>query len=140
MKQELFEAIAAGEHALSCLKAAQRELRSAGNWGMIDLFGGGLFTNMIKHGKMQGASRSLEEACHALQIFERELGETDISSSLHLDTGDFLSFADFFFDGFAADFLMHTRISETKENVDAAIQKITYLLAVLQERYAALQA
>ncbi|MCI5511825.1 MAG: hypothetical protein MR436_15650 [Eubacterium sp.] len=61
-KKEIREAIAAGERALNSLYAAQDKLKSARGWGMIDLFGGGLLTDMVKHSKMNDASRCMEDA------------------------------------------------------------------------------
>ena len=61
-KKEIHEAIAAGERALNSLYAVQDKLKSARGWGMIDLFGGGLLTDMVKHSKMNDASRCMEDA------------------------------------------------------------------------------
>jgi len=135
MNQELKEAIDAGERALFSLQRAQKELKSAKTWGMVDLFGGGLIVDLIKRGRTKDAQRWMEEARKDLHIFEAELRDVDLSSQLDLRVDDFLTFADFFFDGMVADFLMHTRIAETKEKVEEAIDRVTYLLATLQEEY-----
>lgn len=139
MKQEIMEAIEAGERALFSLRQAHKELKSARGWGLADLFGGGLIMDFIKHSKMKEASRWMEEAQKDLRIFEQELRDVDVSSGLEIETDDFLSFADFFFDGVIADYMMHARISETKEKVEEAIDRVTYLLATLQERYARME-
>ena len=52
MRNEMREAILAGERALSSLRSAQEKLNSAGNWGLLDMFGGGMFSTLIKHSKM----------------------------------------------------------------------------------------
>ncbi|MBE5800189.1 MAG: hypothetical protein E7321_09625 [Clostridiales bacterium] len=135
MKQELLQAIHAGERAIASLSRAEKALGSAKNWGLFDLLGGGLFADLMKHGKMKDASRALEDARRDLRIFESELRDVDVSSGLGIETGDFLTFADFFFDGVVADYLMHTRIAESREKVGEAIDRVTYLLATLQERY-----
>jgi len=135
MKQELKEAIDAGERVLFSLQRAQKELKSAKTWGMVDLFGGGLIVDLIKRGRMKDAQRWMDEARKDLRIFETELRDVDLASQLDLQVDDFLTFADFFFDGMVADFLMHTRIAETKEKVEEAIDRVTYLLATLQEEY-----
>ena len=56
LQKEMSEAIQAGENALCSLRAAREELQKAGNWGIVDLFGGGFITNLIKHSKMDNAS------------------------------------------------------------------------------------
>ena len=49
VKQELRQAEAAGERALESLYILRDTLNSAKNWGLLDLFGGGAFTGLIKH-------------------------------------------------------------------------------------------
>jgi len=139
MKQELREAIEAGERALFSLRQAHKELKNAKNWGIADLFGGGMIVDLFKRSRMKGAVRWMEEAQKDLRIFETELRDVDVASGLSMETDDFLTFADFFFDGVIADYLMQARISEAKENVEEAIDRVTYLLATLQERYAQME-
>ena len=52
MEREIQEALTAGENALQSLYAASEQLDSARNWGIVDLLGGGFFTDLIKHSKM----------------------------------------------------------------------------------------
>ena len=49
MEREIQEALTAGENALQSLYAASEQLDSARNWGIVDLLGGGFFTDLIKH-------------------------------------------------------------------------------------------
>lgn len=128
------EAIEAGERALDSLRGAQKALGSAKNWGLYDLLGGGLIASLIKRDRMKDAADLMEEARRDLRIFEKELRDVELTSGLHIETDDFLAFADFFFDGAVADFLMQTRIAETKERVDEAADRVTALLAALKER------
>ena len=55
--RERQEAIDAGERALDSLYGVRKELESAGNWGLLDMFGGGMFTTFVKHSKMNDAQR-----------------------------------------------------------------------------------
>lgn len=41
LQREISEAIQAGNEALRCLENAKDYLDSAGNWGLLDIFGGG---------------------------------------------------------------------------------------------------
>ena len=45
MEREIQEALTAGENALQSLYAASEQLDSARNWGIVDLLGGGFFTD-----------------------------------------------------------------------------------------------
>lgn len=132
MKQEIMEAVNAGERALTSLRAAQNQLNSARNWGIWDMFGGGLFTDLIKHSKMEDASRYMEAAKLDLKIFQKELKEVQFYTELKMEIGNFLTFADFFFDGFFADYMMQTKIVETKEQVEEAIEQVEMLLIQLK--------
>ena len=105
-RKEINEAIVAGDMALNSLYAAQEKLNSASNWGFADLFGGGLIINMIKHNKMDEASRCMEEAKYHLKAFQKELSDINLSLDLRMEVGGFLSFADFFLDGLVSDYLV----------------------------------
>ena len=132
MRKEMNEAIQAGERALNSLRIAQSQLKSAGNWGLFDMFGGGLFSSMIKHSKMNDATRYMEDAKRNLLIFQRELKDVNIPMNLRMEVGSFLSFADFFFDGFVADYLVQSKISEAREQVEDAICMVENILRDLR--------
>ncbi len=121
-RREIREAIDAADDALFHLRSARRYLSSAGNWGLIDMFGGGLISGLVKHGKMGSAEREIDEARFALQRFSKELRDVSGYSSIHIN--DFLTFADFFFDGFLADVLVQSRIGEAKRQCDDAIRRV----------------
>jgi len=46
--KEVREAITAANRALDSLESAQRELKGAKNWGLLDLFGGGMMTTLFR--------------------------------------------------------------------------------------------
>lgn len=131
-EQEIREAVAAGERALRSLRGAQEKLSSARNWGLFDLFGGGLITGMIKHSRMNDASVLMENARADLQIFQRELRDVYVPTELRMEVGDFLTFADFFFDGVIADYLVQSRIADARAQVDDAIWQVERLLQDLR--------
>ena len=135
-RMELAQAIDAGSRALESLKKAKKKLGSAGGWGLFDLFGGKHLSALIKHGKVASAMECVEKAREDLRIFERELRDVRVSGALDVDVSDFLTFADFFFDGAIADFLVQRRISKSKKNVKEAIRKTEKLLDQLKEIYA----
>ncbi len=124
-EQEIREALQAADNALFHLRQAQRQLRSARNWGLYDLFGGGFFSTLIKHSKMNRARNEVEAARDAVCRFSRELSDVAGSAQFEMDTDDFLSFADYFFDGFMADYMMQSRIGRARDQVDNAIVRIS---------------
>ena len=134
MRREMKEAMDAGERALSSLRNAQRKLNSAGNWGLLDMFGGGLFSTIMKRSKMDDAQQLMEAAKSDLKRFQRELKDVNIPLDLRMEVGSSLSFADFFFDGFVADYLVQSKISEAKEQVSDAIIRVEQILNELKRK------
>lgn len=134
MRREMKEALDAGERALSSLRKAQEKLNSAGNWGLFDMFGGGLFSTIMKRSKMDDAQQLMEAAKTDLKRFQRELKDVNIPLDLRMEVGSFLSFADFFFDGFVADYLVQSKISEAKEQVSDTIVRVEQILNELKRK------
>lgn len=134
MRREMKEALDAGERALSSFRNAQEKLNSAGNWGLFDMFGGGLFSTIMKRSKMDDAQQLMEAAKPDLKRFQRELKDVNIPLDLRMEVGSFLSFADFFFDGFVADYLVQSKISEAKEQVSDAIIRVEQILNELRRK------
>ena len=58
--------------------------------------------------------------------------DVNIPLDLRMEVGSFLSFADFFFDGFVADYLVQSKISEAKEQVSDAIIRVEQILDELK--------
>lgn len=132
--KEIEEAIDAGQCALYSLRNAQKHLNSAGNWGLLDIFGGNFITGMMKHSKISDAKACMEQAKFDLRKFQKELDDVE-RFGLDLEIGDFLTFADFFFDGFIADFMVQSKISNCKKQVEEAIYRVEDLLEQLRGAY-----
>lgn len=131
-EKERREAIEAGNRALYSLRAAQDNLNSAKNWGLWDMFGGGFLSTMAKRSKMERAKQNMEQARYDLRSFSRELSDVDMAYHLDIETGDFLSFADWFFDGFIVDWMVQERINQASRQVSEAIYRVEGILRQLQ--------
>lgn len=132
LEKEKREAIAAGNRALHSLRAAQENLSSAKNWGIWDMFGGGFLSTALKQSKMEDAKRNMEQAKYDLRNFSQELRDVSMSYDLNIETGDFLSFADLFFDGFIVDWMVQDRINKAGGQVEEAIRRVEGILRELQ--------
>lgn len=130
-RQEVREAIAAANMAIMSLERARKELDSARRWGLWDIFGGGLLSTLGKHSRMDEANAAMNEAKRHLRNLKRELLDVRVSEDFKLDVGNFLSFADYFFDGFVADFMVQSRINDALEQVEEAITKIRNICGTL---------
>ena len=132
VEKEKREAIEAGQRALNNLHTARENLNSAKNWGLVDMFGGGFFTTMMKQSRMDQAKRNMDLAKLALRNFSKELKDVNIACNLNLDMGDILTFADYFFDGFAVDWMVQERINKARNQVEEAIRRTEEALNQLQ--------
>lgn len=130
-EREIWEARNAAEEALQYLYASQKELNSAGNWGIVDMLGGGMMTTFMKHNKMGKAEQNLQQAKYALQRLQKELRDINTIADVHIEVGDFLRFADFFFDGFVTDWLVQSRINDAKRQINDAISKVRGIISQL---------
>lgn len=132
MQTEIQQAIYAGERALSSLRNAKESLDSAKNWGIFDMLGGGLITNLVKHSKIDSSSSYIRQAEQDIQAFQRELKDVSLYPDLHIEISGFLTFADFFFDGLLADYLVQTKINEARSRLDDAIRQVESLVMHLR--------
>ncbi len=131
-RREINEAMQAGQEALRCLSQARDCLNSAGNWGIVDMLGGGLITTFIKRSKMKDADLLVQQARSALKRFQKELTDVENIPEFRIETGDFLTFADYFFDGLAADWLVQSKINDARRQVENAMVKINYIMGQLK--------
>ena len=123
--REISEAIQAANEALEHLEAAERELDSAGRWGMFDMFAGGMLSSFVKHSRLGTAQDEIDAAKRALKRFARELRDVDESGGLNVEVGGFLGFADIFMDNIVADWLVQAKIDAAKRQVAEAIEQVT---------------
>ncbi len=130
-EKERLEAVSAGQRALDSLNLAKNELNSAKNWGIVDLIGGGFLSTLCKRSKMDQAQSYMDDAKSDLKRFQKELSDITDESNLNVQTGDFFTFADYFFDGLAVDWLVQDRINQAREQVDEAISRVEGILAQL---------
>ena len=91
-----------------------------------------MLSGFLKHKKINDASECLEDAKHDLKDFTDELDDVSEIADLNIDVGDVLTFADFFFDGFLADFLVQSKISNAKKQVREAIRRVEDALRKLK--------
>lgn len=132
-KLEITEAILAGERALESLQNARERLGKAKNWSLIDLFGGGLFTDVMKHSRLKETKEYLEEAKEDLRNFRRELSDVQMFLNLNLEISDFLKVTDIFFDNPVSDYMVQSKISQAKEQLDETVCQVENLILDLKQ-------
>lgn len=129
--KEIKEAITPGNMAIHTLNEAIKLLDDAGDWGTLDLLGGGLVTDMMKHDKIDKAKQTILNAQTYMQRLQVELQDVNMSleGSIQITSG--AVFADFFFDGLIADWHMQSKISQSRDNVAEIYEKIRKVVGTL---------
>lgn len=138
--REIREAIAAGEQARDIAVGILSSLDSAEGWGTWDLLGGGLLTDLAKHGHLDDAQRQVERLQIALRRFQTELADVTIYADMQVQIEGFLRFADYFFDGLFADWAVLDRIHSSQEQVrhtagqiDGVLRRLDAMLAEAEQ-------
>ena len=102
---------------ISLLDSAESSLSSARNWGFLDVLGGGLFTDLIKHSKLNKASQTMQEVNYLMQELQNALGSIQMPQDYSMNVSGFETFADFFFDGALVDIYMTSKIMSSLDEV-----------------------
>jgi len=123
---EIDEAFDAGQIVLRKLEQSKKAFDSAANWGIFDMVGGGILATMAKHNKINAGKKILNNVSQALKDYNRELKDVDSSKfiDMEIDLSEFLTFADYFFDGIFADFTVQSRINNVKSKIFQGINEI----------------
>ena len=130
--KELAEAIRAGRDILSSLEGVLASLESAKNWGTWDMLGGGLISNIAKHGHIDQARDGIHEVQAKLSVFERELADVRERIQLEIDIGEFETFADYFFDSLIFDWAVQSKINASLERTRNAKDVLTGVIEELE--------
>jgi hypothetical protein len=133
-EKELAEAIRAGESALRALRDVQGDLQSAANWGTWDMLGGGILSTMAKHSKIDSAKQRAHTAQRQLRRFQEELAEAGQRLNVSLEIGGFSKFADFFFDGLIADWVVQSKIREASSACSSTVSRVSSAVGECRRR------
>ena len=114
---QINQALSLTDQLIGCLVDAERQLSSARNWGFIDVLGGGLITDLIKHSKLRNAQTTMEHVNSIMQQLQQVLGSISIPGDYRMEIGGFATFADFFFDSGIVDIYMTAKIMNSLSEV-----------------------
>ncbi|MBI2435799.1 MAG: hypothetical protein HYV26_23330 [Candidatus Hydrogenedentes bacterium] len=134
-ERQMGDAVQAGERALEALDDLRGALAGAEGWGLWDIFGGGVLVAAAKHSRINDAKQIAHHAQQYLRRFEAELTGLQRVDDLTPAVGDFVTFADFFFDGLISDWIVQSRIHSSAEAVERAIDKVHWALTGLRVRW-----
>lgn len=134
-QKEIQEAINAGNQAFYIAQKILEDLDSAKNWSTFDLMGGGLIADMAKYDKLNKVQDQIQDLQNALRGFRTELADVTerISGNLYVEIGDFLHFADYFFDGLFTDWMVYDKINDSRNRTMQTSDQIQKILGQLNE-------
>lgn len=131
--QEIWEAQSAGRKVKNLADSILKSLDSAESWGTLDLLGGGMLSDMAKHGHLDEAQQKVEHLQVQLRKFKTELADISVQEDMQVQVEGFLRFADYFFDGLFVDWTVLKRISASKEQVEKTHGEICDVLRKLDQ-------
>jgi hypothetical protein len=137
--REIEQALVAGRAAHESLREAHSVIADADSWSGWDTFGGGgMFSSMMKHERLDEARGRLESAAEALADFTRELDDLHLPG---IQLGDFDGLTrgiDIWFDNIFTDLAVRSEIKRCRRDVGAALDAVTSALDGLEARQQAL--
>jgi uncharacterized protein with HEPN domain len=136
--REIREAQAACEAALTSLGEAQRKVDSARSWGTYDTwFGGGLFSSLVKHDRIDQAESYMRTVDVALDRLRKELADVSMGSAAIGGVGvsDLTRTLDVWFDNFFSDLAVQSRLKDADHRLDMIGEALVAVRRALSERY-----
>lgn len=130
-QREIEEAISAGGRAVRLAEQIAEELDSAHGWGVFDLVGGGLVTDIVKHSHLDTAQQQINNLQSELRNFKKELADVSMNEQLKVQIDGFLKFADFFWDGLFTDFLVLDKIEESQNQMKKCLNSLNNAMSKL---------
>ena len=67
----------------------RKHLDSAKGWGIWDIMGGGLISNMAKHSAIDDANKAAHDFQYLLKSFEKELSDVNEFAEIELNISGF---------------------------------------------------
>lgn len=132
-QRELQEASAAGHAALATADQILDNLRSARNWGVWDLAGGGLIAGLAKHSQLDDAQALVEQLQSQLRAFRTELADVTVGADLRVNIDGFLRVADYVFDGIFTDWMVQDQIHRSQAQAESVRDQICTVLIRLRQ-------
>ncbi|GII56426.1 hypothetical protein Pth03_48150 [Planotetraspora thailandica] len=128
------EARAAGVAAGQAVSVVLQHLGAARRASTWDVFGGGVFADVVERGHLLRADEAAWHAQRALDVFGRELAGIGVRAAPRLPGVDTRWFADTFFDNIVTDVLKHRRIAATADAVQQVAGWVAGMLARIDAR------
>ena len=90
---------------------AERQFASARGWGIADILGGGRFTSLMKHSKIEDASPVMQQINDLTRQLNNELRGVVVPTGFQASTSTFAKVADIFSDDILIDVYVQSKVS-----------------------------
>ena len=126
------EALNITRELIPLVEIAEKHLSSARNWSFLDVLGGGMLVDLIKHMKLGNATQLMDRVNYLMQRLQQVLGSINMPQDYSMNVGGFLTFADFFFDNALMDAFMTSKILSSINQVRELKEKLYTLKQKLE--------
>lgn len=134
-KTEISEALREANNCLMISEETLKSLRSAKNWGIYDIVGGGMISSAIKHNRIDDAKTYMERLSYSVDRLNKELGDVDTSIfNEGLNISGFSYTFDIFFDNIFSDFSVQGEINDSLYKIEDFRNKVLNLIRKLEEK------
>lgn len=119
---------------LNDINIALKYYRSAKNWGLFDLVGGGFITSMVKRNKIEKGNLACERIKANMGRLNKELRDIGYLGDLGIENGLVDNFFDVYFDNIFTDYQVQNQIGNIigdLENFEDKLIKINKKLGNL---------
>ncbi len=135
--REIDEAAHALHDTRSTLAEAYRLLESAGGWATYDtFFNGGFLADMVKHSRIDEATRAFVAVNRALEQLSNELADIDAPALRGVEISQSLAVFDVLFDNIFSDWMVRDRIAQAKNEALDLAARLDDLARYLGDRAA----
>lgn len=134
-QHELIEAKNQAELVLNLIDQALGKLNTAKNWGIYDIFSGGIFSSMMKRGKLRDVNDLLDDIDHELYKLNGELDDIEEWSIDGFSVNTASEFLDVWLDNIFTDISVqndiqkvHQQLEELATQIDDLANRLLYEL------------
>lgn len=135
IRQEIANTIEWADLAINALVQANKCMNTAGNWGMVDMFGGGFFSSMLKHSSAEDAERHIQHAQSYLECMNNGLEEIFQKKDTHLMFSALEIAVDMWMDDNFMDCLVQMHIGKVQKQISKAIRQVENVRKELVKAY-----
>lgn len=109
---EIDEALKACDDTIRSIDKVIDKLSSAKNWGFYDILGGGFFSSLIKHNKMNDAEYLIDDVNKNIKNLQKELNDINIDFRGYESSSSLNKILDIAFDNALFDVLTQNNINK----------------------------